>query len=209
MSDPRIILPQQTKPFPPYCFFTGLFTTVECSAIRAAMDALPLVHGTIGNADNEHYVENLDYRCVKQKDVTPTTVIGNVNAGWVFERIRNFVDNTNRAHYGFDLHGLWENIQYLRYEMEEGKPPGHYDWHQDFGGGISSLRKLSVVVQLSAPDEYEGCRLTLKTNTEFEPQHFGQGDIILFPSWTPHCVSPISKGVRSALVSWVSGPRFR
>jgi predicted 2-oxoglutarate/Fe(II)-dependent dioxygenase YbiX len=31
----------------------------------------------------------------------------------------------------------------------------------------------------------------------------------MFPSWTPHCVSNITRGTRYALVAWVHGTPFR
>jgi PKHD-type hydroxylase len=33
--------------------------------------------------------------------------------------------------------------------------------------------------------------------------------ITLFPSWSLHRVTPVTKGTRYSLVAWVSGPRFR
>ena len=35
------------------------------------------------------------------------------------------------------------------------------------------------------------------------------GDVLLFPSFTQHQITPITKGIRYSLVSWVSGPPWR
>ena len=42
---------------------------------------------------------------------------------------------------------------------------------------------------------------------EYMPRE--QGQIIVFPSYTLHEVTPITKGTRYSLVSWVSGPSFK
>ena len=36
-----------------------------------------------------------------------------------------------------------------------------------------------------------------------------QGSIIIFPSFTYHCVTPITKGTRYSLVLWTLGDAFR
>tara|TARA_R100000231_G_scaffold138657_1_gene117522 strand:+ start:599 stop:721 length:123 start_codon:yes stop_codon:yes gene_type:complete len=36
-----------------------------------------------------------------------------------------------------------------------------------------------------------------------------KGSIIFFPSYMVHAVTPVTKGVRNALVGWVNGNPFR
>lgn len=205
MKDVRLIRPREKKFFPPYVFYSGALSPPECDAINAVAECKQLGDGTIGNGDNHSFRQNLEYRTVKTCSLFPED-----NLHWLFQRIRERVEWTNNEHFEFDLHGMLEDIVYLRYDTgDETRPPGHYDWHQDFGGGYSSLRKLSVIVQLSPPEEYDGCRLRLFTDQDFDPGHIGQGDMLIFPSWVPHCVTPITRGTRKALVSWIGGPRFR
>ena len=33
-------------------------------------------------------------------------------------------------------------------------------------------------------------------------------EIVFFPSWMPHMVTPVTKGTRKTLVGWVHGPDF-
>ena len=35
-----------------------------------------------------------------------------------------------------------------------------------------------------------------------------KGKIILFPSFIPHCVTPITSGKRISLVNWIRGPKW-
>ena len=128
----------------------------------------------------------------------------NENTSWVFETLAHAVSSLNAEYFNFNLTGLFEKIQLTNYN---GDKQGHYTWHQDFGSpGIS--RKLSVVVQLSNPEEYEGGELQLfnsKNPINIKKQ---RGLVVVFPSWTLHRVTPVTKGTRQTLVTWVSGPAF-
>lgn len=211
-SDPRLIMPPEREThFPPFVQFHNRFSAPECDAIRQLAEHLNLEDGAIGNANNnDSHVEDT-YRKVKTAGLLPDYEICGANIHWLFERVRDDVVWANNNFYGFDLHGLWQQINFLRYDAPQmpGDIPGHYNAHQDFGGGKSSQRKLSVVIQLSRPEEYDGCRLLLHTEKEFDPGVVGQGSMIVFPSWTVHRVTDITRGRRDALVSWVSGPPFR
>ena len=77
-----------------------------------------------------------------------------------------------------------------------------YDWHLDYGPGHAAFRKLSVSVQLSDPKDYEGGELEMWPST-VAPR--GQGALIVFPSFLPHRVRPVTRGVRYSLVAWAVG----
>jgi PKHD-type hydroxylase len=111
----------------------------------------------------------------------------------------------NSMYFHFDVTGLlpsdWPSV--LRYEADRND---HYVPHVDVADEMST-RKLSFVIQLTDPTEYQGGRLELM---------FGQGDaatekgwMSVFPSYRPHQVTPVTEGVRHAIVGWVHGPSFR
>jgi PKHD-type hydroxylase len=85
---------------------------------------------------------------------------------------------------------------------------GHYDWHVD-QGATERRRKLSLVLQLSPPSDYEGCELQIRSSNKIETVPRGRGELIAFPSYALHRVTPITAGIRRSLVIWCSGPRFR
>ena len=80
-------------------------------------------------------------------------------------------------------------------------------------------RKLSMVVQLSKPENYEGggFRFNLRgldsqtdDNIMSPPPGFKQqGSIIVFPSFLWHKVEPITKGIRHSLVMWALGEKWK
>ena len=71
-----------------------------------------------------------------------------------------------------------------------------------------TIRKLSITIQLSSPQDYEGGDLILH-NGEPEKMQKELGKLIVFPSYTLHEVTPVTKGTRYSLVAWVAGKPFR
>tara|TARA_R100000951_G_scaffold18306_2_gene14664 strand:+ start:3360 stop:3944 length:585 start_codon:yes stop_codon:yes gene_type:complete len=124
---------------------------------------------------------------------------------WVFEKLSHVAASLNADYFGFDLTGFSEPLQLTNYhEARQGK----YVWHQDFNvSGIS--RKLSMVLQLSDQSEYEGGELQILTNRNPTIMEKKRGRVIVFPAWTLHQVTPVIKGTRQTLVTWVSGPAFK
>lgn len=111
--------------------------------------------------------------------------------------------------WGFDVYGV-ESVQIGEYTAED---QGYYDWHIDMlrsteGPGI---RKLTAVLQLTDPDEYEGGALEMKLpfTEEIVTIPKGRGNIVVFPSFLYHRVTPVTRGSRSTAVAWFVGPAFR
>ena len=126
---------------------------------------------------------------------------------WVLDRMMKLVADANRDIFDFALGGFDEALQLTRYRADA---LGHYDWHSDRGGnGFSRFRKLSVVVQLSQPETYEGGDLEINATGRIEAMPRARGMAILFPSYALHRVTPVTTGTRHSLVTWVHGPNFR
>jgi PKHD-type hydroxylase len=101
------------------------------------------------------------------------------------------------------------DIQYTEYHGSEG---GKYDWHHDIDWNRNDGwdRKISVTVQMSHPDEYEGGDFAMGDGQEPLPDwHKEKGTVLLFPSYIVHRVAPVTSGVRKSLVAWFEGPTWR
>ena len=99
-------------------------------------------------------------------------------------------------------------LQFTEYAEAGHKYDSHHDidWMRQDG----RHRKLSVVIQLTDPDEYEGGELGFAHTASPPPIDLAKkGSIIVFPSYHEHFVTPISKGSRRSLVGWLEGPRWR
>lgn len=123
---------------------------------------------------------------------------------WVYKRLSHYVGVLNSQFYRLDLTGFGEALQFTTYEENE---QGMYGWHQDYGSGIS--RKLSVVLQLTDPSRYEGGNLEVLTSGNPIVVRKQRGLLAVFPSYTLHQVTPVTRGIRQTLVTWVTGPAFR
>lgn len=132
----------------------------------------------------------------------------NKDTNWIFEKLAGMTFEVNANHFGFDLSGFTERLQLTQYREQN---QGFYDWHQDIGPMNMSLRKLSLVVQLTPEEEYEGgeLRLFMAERNNNKPVSKKQGSVIWFPSYEAHMVTPVTKGTRHSLVTWVSGLPFR
>lgn len=124
---------------------------------------------------------------------------------WIRDLLYEYVKQANRNAFNVKVDNI-ADIQYTEYHASEG---GHYDWHQDSFWTEEKPydRKLSVTVQLSNPNEYEGGEFEFD---EIEnPKNSKQkGTVLIFPSYIRHRVKPITKGVRKSLVAWFEGPRW-
>lgn len=127
------------------------------------------------------------------------------DAKWLYDKLLELVRISNSELWNFDLISSGESVQYTEYN--EGG--GHYGYHADIGQGSASHRKVSLVVQLSDPKDYEGGDFEILRGMNPEPLPKTQGAVILFPSYILHRVTPVTKGTRRSLVLWVGGSAFR
>lgn len=105
-------------------------------------------------------------------------------------------------HFQFDI-DFFDAVQLAKYEEGD-----FYDWHMDIGPQQAGNRKLSMTVQLSSPESYEGGDLELSSSaTEGHIASREIGSVTVFPSFTRHRITPVRKGTRYSLVVWCSGER--
>lgn len=149
-----------------------------------------------GGHDNAH--RRSEVRWVNKNDQ---------DSAFIANFIMNFMMEANRNAFGFDVNYL-NDIQYTIYTSEN---EGKYDWHYDtfWVGNKAYDRKLSFVMQLSDPSEYEGGDFEIDHQYP-QPQNFrNKGAILVFPSFLTHRVTPLTKGTRKSLVAWAEGPKFK
>lgn len=119
------------------------------------------------------------------------------------------IDINNKA-FGFDINKL-ETCQFTLYNSNN---KSKYDWHIDTNWINDDCyhRKMSIVIQLSDPADYEGGKLEI-INSEFSKQDeeniMQKGSVIAFPSFISHRVTPVTKGKRMSLIGWMIGAKFR
>jgi PKHD-type hydroxylase len=174
-----------------YAFWNNAFSKEECQTIINIAKNKGLIKGKTK--------EESDVRDSKISWLYPIDKMD-----WVFRRVTDITLNLNERFFKFDLFGLNEGFQFTNYEA----PSGKYGKHVDRGMNMS-VRKLSISVQLTNPEEYEGGELYLYDDDKGTLMDKTQGTLILFPSYVLHEVIPVTKGERNSLVTWVTGKQFK
>lgn len=178
---------------PSFCWWDDIFTDDELDYLQdlasyAEDDAF------VGDGVTDSDIRRSKLKWINYKD-----------HDWVFDRLSHIISSINTQYYRFRLDGFGEAIQLTNYDSVN---EGTYNWHQDFGANCGPSRKLSIVMQLSCPSQYEGGNLEIMTGKEPEQIEKKRGLITIFPSYTLHRVTPVTAGTRQSLVAWITGPEF-
>lgn len=135
---------------------------------------------------------------------TNTWIEPNEKSEWLFRQLTDAINEANKKFFGFNL-TAFEHLQFTKYSEEL---RGRYGLHADVYGLMSEMRKLSVVIMLSDPADYAGGELKISLGEHAETVNNEQGTAIFFPSYCIHEVTPVTRGTRLTLVTWVRGPKF-
>jgi len=193
----QYVLTPHSRPISPYVWWEGAFneqqlTWLQNKAKESKQDAY---------VDNGHGVGEVNSN-VRRSQLS--WISNEPETRWVFEKLGFVASRLNANHFNFNLTGFGEPLQLTHYDQSEN---GMYGWHQDYGGEVS--RKLSLVLQLSDPSEYEGGNLQVFVGGEPQNTKKQRGLVVAFPSYILHQVTPVTQGNRQSLVAWVSGPQFK
>lgn len=178
-----------------------MFNSNEIEKILFLEKIMKFEPGAVGGGIGES-TENKEVRSCDVSMFNPDE-----NTSWIFERIGNFVPKVNYDHFMLNI----SHLAPMQYTVYKDKNNGHYDWHIDvFPAYFTFERKISGVLFLTNPDEYEGGELEImNTGSPDRAVSFKQnaGDVVFFSSNFPHRVKPVTKGKRKSIVFWVEGER--
>ena len=130
---------------------------------------------------------------------------------WINALLSGYIRYANYHNFHYDLSDEdKEPAQVSKYSVGE-----YYGEHMDFGRDYNLTRKLSLTVQLSDENDYEGGDLKFYTgiwNPSIEESEGtyaqasrGKGSVIVFDSRFIHEVTPVTSGTRYSLVKWYHG----
>lgn len=134
-----------------------------------------------------------------------TVFLPRTDYGWLYQKIWQAAAELNRLFFCVDISDVEGNVQLARYDSSN---QGFYDWHTDFGD-VAPRRKISISIQLSHSDDYEGGDLELRYRGKPDIADRTKGTVIAFPSFVLHRVTPVIGGTRWSLVAWITGSRWR
>lgn len=194
----QYLLTPYSESIQPFAWWEGAFSDQELNWLQQQASNANQKAQIGGNAQGES-LARIRRSNISWIDNTPDTK-------WIFEKLAHVASSLNSQFYRFDLTGFGEPLQLTNYDQSE---HGMYGWHQDYGGEHSVSRKLSLVVQLTDPSQYEGGNLQVMTNMDPVNVRKQRGLITVFPSYVLHQVTPVTQGSRQSLVAWISGPQFK
>lgn len=154
--------------------------------------------GRVGHQEDQRVNE-------EARDSDVCFLVPDENTHWIFERLAQITPRVNYDLFLYDIEVI-ETIQFTRYSEDQ-----YYDWHVDSHNiWLNYERKISGVVFLDGPEDYEGGELEIIHDGSPERAHLlkpAKGEIVFFDSKMPHRARPVTKGVRRTLVFWVQGKR--
>jgi PKHD-type hydroxylase len=205
----------------PYWVYTAVLSDLEIKKLLDHHDSQEKIKGI-------HYSDGSGGNSIRDSLITflPSQNYANIFAP--------YANNANSAaQWGWNI-TLMESLQISTYESGQ-----YYDWHVDGFVDTASarkivasksvtgtdqavdpslagtIRKLSLVVQLSDPSEYDGGDFMIQCPAhdreaidlsvdKFKPK----GSIIVFPSFVRHKVTPVTRGKRHSMTTWFGGPPY-
>jgi PKHD-type hydroxylase len=202
----------------PVYWVDNFLTDNEIEKIKTHAKTLILQDAKVGQQQKIKKEFTLDYHIKDpNKGFCPRTRITDIkwirlneNTNWLFKKIIDKVIDVNGRNFDLQLKFL-EDLQFSEYTEEK---RGFYSKHYDCGTKKSiqnfvDIRKLSFTIQLTDENEYEGGELIFYIDEEEKKAPKSKGTIIFFESDILHEVTPVTKGIRHSLVSWVQGPNLR
>lgn len=179
-----------------YAYADDVFTKEELDKI---IELGLTKNATTGLIGGKNLRKNLKTRKSKTSWIEPCE-----ESEWLFRKLTDVIVKANNDFFGFDLFGLMEPLQFTIYDEKGSKYSPHIDKIKN-----QITRKLSLVLQLSDPKEYEGGDLELFLEKRGSKIKKKRGYISIFPSYTLHGVKPVTSGKRYSLVVWAHGPAFK
>lgn len=156
--------------------------------------------------------------------ILPFIHLANENAGWKYE-----IDQTEDfqftvyqpgGFYGWHTDSGSDHFSvYKKYIPEVSPAIGEdglmVDKCTTADSWVGKIRKISMTINLNSPGEYEGGNLKFDFGPHAPNRYHEvveirpQGSMIVFPSYTHHQVTPVTKGTRYSLVLWCLGYPFK
>ncbi len=191
-----------------WAYYDSLLSAEECQAIIDAATQRTASPGTVGLDDStvKQGIRHGEVVFLQRRDP---------EFFHIFQLLDYCVDEANDEWFGVNYNRQGARTLQFSIYRADAKGGGHYyNAHQDallVSGDHPTQRKLSVVVQLSDPDDYEGGDFRMHYVSNYPPADAirRRGTVLVFPSLVIHEVTKVTHGTRHSLVSWYPGPKWQ
>ena len=124
----------------------------------------------------------------------------------VYQTVEQVINSINDTHYNWSL----DYLEMMQFGMYKSKDNGFYDVHTDskLKTNNGKVRKLSFSILANDPSEFDGGDFLIHDQATPRKIPFAKNRAVFFPSFIPHSVTPVTRGIRKSIVGWVVGPNF-
>ncbi len=172
----------------------GVLSAAEVRELRAKLDAAPWTDGraTVGAAGAQ---------VKRNQQLAEHTPLA--------QELGQFVQQALNRHPLFFPAALPLRVSQPLFNRYEAANAEHYGFHVDGAVRASPqspgwLRTdLSATLFLCEPDEYDGGELTVRDTYGEHMVKLPAGDLVLYPSSSVHCVTPVTRGARVCSFLWL------
>ena len=186
-----------------WCYFKSHFDKATCERIIEVAKTIEGQEAALGNGEDSWTSNEIRKSIVRfiQKD--------DWRFNQLFDEVWKCGISANRDFFDFHI----TDLDFMQFAEYHGDVQGFYKEHHDvfWINGTDRHRKLSAVIQLSDPNDYEGGRLEIVEGqqTPDPEEYIDQGTIIFFPSMFRHIAHPVTRGTRYSIAIWFEGPQWR
>ena len=186
-----------------WCYFNQNFSKETCEKILELglkIEPQDAKLGVSGMSENS----NSDFRRSKIRFIQSN----DPDFKFLFDELWRMCILANKDWFNFHI----TNVSYVQLAEYDAEYEGEYKKHHDvfWINNDQFHRKLTCVVQLTDPNEYEGGDFEMFDLTEYPnaQEVRAQGSTIFLPSFVPHQAHPVTKGRRYSLAVWFEGPKW-
>ena len=185
-----------------WAIWKNLFTPEECDSIIERAYQNEFEDSTVGNPIYGGQKINHDYRKSRIQ------WMGRDRFDDVFDKLWKSTIEVNQEYFGFHIDFL-PSLQFTEYDESYQVEFKHHNdmiWMTEH----DRHRKLSCIIHLTDPNEFEGCQLNMECESQdFPLKDTTRGTVVWFHALATHWVTPITKGRRNSVVCWFEGPQWR
>lgn len=189
-----------------WCYFKNYLDKQMCEKIIRDVEVLPIQDAAVGVGEKTEVV-NTNVRRTKIRFI----YAGDWRFQYIFDIFWKTAISANNDFFQFNI----SRLNYLQFAEYNSNQLAEYKAHHDvfwMNDDPVYHRKLSAIIQLSDPKDYEGGNFEIvdsSVGTRPPPEDVrSQGTIFYIPSFVTHRVTPVTSGIRYSLVAWFDGKKW-